>query len=94
MKSLTVLQTSLITEVEKTGSKQENKYIEDINHSMDNAVNVGVPASNNLNAEDNSNAVETVDRLVAADDEALGVKAAIVENVVGNAVNDTKIVSA
>ena len=70
-----------MTKVENNGSKHESKYIEDINNDGDNAVNSGVLASNNLDAEDNSNAVETVDRLVAADDEALGV------NVSSNAVN-------
>ena len=37
-----------MTKVENTGSKLENEYIEDINNKTDNAVNEGVPASNNL----------------------------------------------
>ena len=77
-----------MTKVENTGSKLENKYIEDINNNRDNAVNVGVPASNNLDAEDNSNAVEIVERLVAASAEVED------GNVVNDAaVSDTKTVS-
>ena len=77
-----------VTKVENTGSKLENKYIEDINNDRDNAMNVGVPASNNLDAEDNSNAVEIVERLVAASAEVED------GNVVNDAaVSDTKTVS-
>ena len=55
-----------MTKVENSGSKLENKYIEDINNARDNTVNSGILASINLDAEDNSNAVEIVERLAAA----------------------------
>ena len=74
--------------MENSGSKLENKYIEDINNNRDNAVNSGILASNNLDAEDNSNTVEIVDKLVAASAE---VEDGNVVNVA--AVIDTKTVS-
>ena len=54
-----------MTKVKNTGSKLENEYIEDINNESDNAVNGGVPASYNLDAEDNSNVVEIVETIIA-----------------------------
>ena len=50
-----------MTKVKNTGSKLENEYIEDINNETDNAVNGGVPASNNLEDEQQFNVVEIVD---------------------------------
>ena len=49
-----------VTKVKNTGPKRENEYIEDINNKKDNAVKGGVPASYNLEVEDNSNIVEIV----------------------------------
>ena len=54
-----------VTKVKNTGPKCENEYIENINNETDNAVNGGIPASYNLDVEDNSNVVEIIKTIIA-----------------------------